>query len=112
MALSKITIQKQPGETRLVSMEFTNKMDSAETIVSIDSIQQFLYDADGADAPTSDLVFTGQTINGQIAQFLVSGGSIPDRADIQECDYKVTVTVTTDIGQILENDGILKIRED
>jgi len=109
MALSKITIQKQPGETRIVSMAFDNKMAASETIVSIDSIDQLINDTGGA---TTDLTFTGQTINGQIAQFLVSGGEIPDRTDINECDYKVTVTITTDLGQILENDGILKIKED
>ncbi len=108
MALSKITINKQPGETRLVSMDFSNKMATAETIVSIDNVTQSL--ADGS--AIADLIFSGQTINGQIAQFLVAGGSIPDRADIQQCDYKVTVTITTDAAQILENDGILKIKED
>jgi hypothetical protein len=108
MALSKITINKQPGETRLVSMDFSNKMATAEVIVSIDSVAQIL--ADGGS--TTDLTFSGQTINGQVAQFLVAGGTIPDRSDIQECDYKVTVTITTDYGQILENDGILKIKED
>lgn len=108
MALSKITISKQPGETRLVSMDFSNKMATGEIVVSIDTITQLL--ADGGT--TSDLVFSGQTINAQVAQFLVSGGTIPDRSDIQECDYKVTVKITTDLGQILENDGILKIKED
>jgi hypothetical protein len=108
MALSKITITKQPGETRLLSMDFSNKMVTAEIISSIDSISQIL--ADGR--LTTDLTFSGQVISGQIAQFLVSGGDIPDRDDINECDYKVTATVTTDAGQILENDGILKVKED
>ena len=109
MALSKIVIQKQPGETRLVSMDFSNKMDTAEIILSIDDIRQLINDTGGT---TTDLTFAGQTINGQVAQFLVSGGTIPDRTDINECDYKVTVEVTTDLGQVLENDGILKIKED
>lgn len=112
MALSKITIQKQPGETRLVSMEFDNKMDAAEIMVSIDSVDQVVSDGKSGWAVTTDLTFSGQTISGQIAQFLVSGGEIPDRPDINECDYKITVTITTDLGQILENDGILKIKED
>lgn len=108
MALSKIIISKQPGETRLVSMDFSNKMVATETIVSIDSVTQSL--ANGG--ATTDLVFSGETVSDQTAQFLVSGGDIPARADIPECDYKVTVTVTTSLSQVLENDGILKVKED
>lgn len=112
MALSKVTIQKQPGETKRVSMDFSNKMITGEVILSIDNIAQTLYEPEGTDQPTTDLVFSGQSISGQVAQFLVAGGNIPTRSDIKEQDYKVTVTVTTDNGQILENDGILKVKED
>jgi len=108
MALSKIILSKQPGETRRVSMDFSNKMTDTETIVTIDEIAQSLANGEA----TTDLVFSGQVINGQIAQFLVSGGTIPARSDIPECDYKVTVRITTDQAQILENDGILKVKED
>ena len=108
MSLSKITITKQPGETRLVSMEFSNKMVTGESLISIVNVTQSLVDG-GA---TTDLVFSGQVFSGQIAQFLVSGGTIPDRTDINYCDYKVTVEVTTDASQILENDGILRVKED
>jgi len=112
MALSKITITKQPGETRLVSMDFSNKMQTGETIVSVDNIAQQIYVENGPDLPTTDLTFSGQAFSGQVAQCLVSGGQIPTRDDIPECDYKVTFTVTTSNGQILENDGILKVKED
>lgn len=108
MSLSKITLQKQPGETRLFSMDFSNKMVSNEAIVSIDNISQILANGDA----TTDLVFTNQSFSAQVVQFLIAGGEIPARKDINECDYKVTVTVTTDAGQVLENDGILKIKED
>lgn len=112
MALSKITIQKQPGETKRVSMDFSNKMISGELIVSIDNVEQTLYEPNGTDQPTTDLSFSGQVISGQVAQLLVAGGTIPSRGDIKEQDYKVTITVTTDAGQILENDGLLKVKED
>jgi hypothetical protein len=108
MSLSNITLQKQPGESRLLSMPFDNKMVSGEIITAINSVTQTL--ADGG--ATSDLTFSGQVFAGQIAQMLIAGGTIPNRDDIQFCDYKVTVTITTDLGQILENDGILKVKED
>lgn len=107
MALSKVIIPKQPGETRLVTMSFSNKMVTGELITAINSITQTL--ADGS--ATTDLEFTDSIYSGQSAQFLVSGGVIPSRPDITYTDYKVTVTVTTDDGQILENDGILKVQE-
>ena len=112
MALSKVTIEKQPSETKLVSMSFDNKMVSGEAITSILDIEQRLYDPTGPDDATTDLTFAGQTYSGQIAQFLVSGGVIPTRDDIPYQKYKVTVKVQTDANQILENDGILNVKED
>ena len=108
MSLSNVIITKQPSEKRLVSMDFSKKMATTETITAIVSVGQSL--ADGSI--TTDLEFSAQIISGQVVQFLVAGGNIPTRADIQECDYKVTVKVTTSLGQELENDGILKVKED
>ena len=83
-------------------------MSGTEIITSIDSITQGF--ADGR--PSTDLTFSGQVISGQNAQFLIAGGIVPVRPDIQEIDYKITTRVTTDIGQKLENDGILRVKED
>jgi len=110
MSLSKVTVSKQPGETRLVSMDFSNKMADDEVIVTIDDVAQSLTDG----GVTTDLTITGEVISvsGQIAQFLVAGGIIPTRPDIKETSYKITVTVTTDADQVLENDGLLLVKED
>ena len=97
MALSKTIVYKQPAEERLVSMTFQNKMADNENINGIDSIVATL----NGNA-TVDLTFANQTWSGDEVQFLISGGNIPTREDINYCDYKVTVTVTTDLGQTLE----------
>jgi len=107
MSLSKTTIEKQISEKRLVTMNFDNKMSTAENIISVDTVTAYL-----DDVVSSDLTFSGQTYSGQQAQFFIEGGVIPARADVNFCDYKVTVEVTTDLGQMLENDGILRVQED
>jgi hypothetical protein len=102
MALSKTILTKQPAETRLLSMGFDNKMVTGELITSIDSMV----------SDPAGLTFAGESFSGQIAQALISGGTIPDRADCNEREYKVTFTISTDMNQVLENDGILIVRED
>lgn len=104
MAISTVKIRKQVAETRLLGMEFGNKMATGELILTIDS----------SVSDPSGLSFTGGvvTVDGQSINILVSGGVIPDREDCNEQEYKVTITVTTDAAQILENDGILVVADD
>lgn len=101
MARIVTTLYKQPGESRLFDMSFANKMRDGETIVSIDSIT----------AVPGDLSFSGSVYSGQIVQTLISGGTIPSRVDTPEESYIVTFVVTTSSGQVLENEGILIVRE-
>jgi hypothetical protein len=110
MSLSKVTLTKQPAEIKLCLMDFSNKMADAENITAIVGVTQLLYPSDEA---TADLTFAGQTYQAGVpkAQFTIAGGSIPARTDIKFCDYKVTVTITTDLGQTLENDGVLRVEE-
>lgn len=107
MALSKDTLYKQPGETRLLSMDFSNKMVTGELISTVDSIS-----ATVMGEANTDLTFDNLTANGQQADFTVAGGVIPTREDIDYCDYKVSVTVTTDAAQVLVNDGMLRVQDD
>jgi hypothetical protein len=104
MALSKIKIRKQVSETRLVTMEFGNKMATGETITDVDT---HVSDPVGLSFANAVVSTDGQKVN-----VLVSGGSIPDREDCNERAYKVTITCSTDASQILENDGILVVAED
>lgn len=104
MAVSKVKIRKQVAETRLVTMEFGNKMAAAELITTVDS---YVSDPAGLTFANAVADATGQKVN-----VLVSGGTIPDREDCNEREYKVTIVVQTDGNQILENDGILIVAED
>lgn len=82
-------LQKEVGETRLISMPFTNKMSSSESIVSVDRV---------VVEPTADLVVTLDSVNGKNVLLLVSGGTSGVR-------YEIFVKLTSSVGQILENDG-------
>lgn len=82
-------LQKEVGETRLISMPFTNKMSSSESIVSVDRV---------VVEPTADLVVTLDSVNSKNVLLLVSGGTSGVR-------YEIYVKLTSSAGQILENDG-------
>lgn len=82
-------LQKEVGETRLISMPFTNKMSSSESIVSVDRV---------VVEPTADLVVTLDSVNSKNVLLLVSGGTSGVR-------YNIYVKLTSSAGQILENDG-------
>lgn len=101
MARIVTTLYKQPGETRLFDMSFANKMRDGETIVSIDSITSV----------PNDLTFNNSVYSGQVVQTLIGGGTIPIRPDTPEESYIVTFVITTSSGQILENEGILIVKE-
>lgn len=102
MAKVNDTLEKQPSEARLFDMYFDNKMRTGELIVSID----------GVVSDPVGISFDGQSFSGQIVQLLVSAGDPPDRGDLPYNQYKITVTVTTDAGQVLENEGFLNIQEE
>lgn len=88
------TLKKQPGETRAFGMDFSNKMVKTESIQSVDNVT----------STPAGLTFGANSISGQVATTLISGGT-------HGKTYIVTVTVTTDIGQVLENEGILEVNE-
>ena len=93
--MSAITLTKQPSETRIFSMSFSNKLiSSTETIASIDSIAIYPDDA--------SLIATEHSIGSTNANISVSSGD-------DNRTYKITVIVTTSTGQILENEGLLKV---
>jgi hypothetical protein len=98
-------LEKQPAESRLYDMDFSPKMvqSPAEAIVSVDSVTQEEQQADGTRVATSDLTFpSGATFNGQVAQQRISAG-------VDGLTYVVTYVVTTDLGNILEAEGLLLV---
>lgn len=102
MAKVNSVLEKQPLEDRLFDMYFDNKMRTGETIISIDSV---------VSDPVG-ITFVSTSFTGQIVQMLVSAGDPPDRSDLDYNEYKITVTVTTSLAQILENEGFLRIQEE
>lgn len=88
------TLIKQPNEVRLFGMDFSNKMVKGEMLLTIDST---------VSTPTG-INFTGTGIDSQVANVICSGG-------VATKTYKITVIVTTDAGQTLENEGYLEIKE-
>lgn len=94
-------IVKQPGETRLVIVDFKSKMSSGETVVSVDS----------TNTDPAGLTFASETELVQSASVLVSGGSAPSRTDIDYNSYKMTMTITTSAGQILEEETEIRVKE-
>jgi len=98
-------LEKQPAESRLYDMDFAPKMvqTPAETISAVDSVGQEEVLADGSVVATTDLTFpSSATFTGQIAQQRIDAG-------VDGKTYKVTYTVSTDLGNTLEAEGLLLV---
>jgi hypothetical protein len=100
MSSTKIVteLEKQSGETRSFTMDFSNLMTSAETISSVDSSTQKYLNGD----TSTDLTISSVAISGQTVTFNVAGGTNGKR-------YRIEHTITTSLSQILIGDGILRI---
>lgn len=94
-------IKKQPSETLLVNFTFAKKMATAELIVSVDSSTSY----------PADITFGAPVINPQTSDILISGGNAPTRTDVDFTPYKITMIVTTDAGQVLEQDLDVNVQD-
>jgi hypothetical protein len=99
-------LEKQPAESRLYDMDFSPKMvggSSPENITSVDSVTQLEVQADGTEVATTDLTFpSAATFNLQLAQQRIEDG-------LDTKTYKVTYVVSTDLGNVLEAEGLLYV---
>jgi len=99
-------LEKQPQESRLYDMDFSPKMVQGvapEAIASVDSVTQLELLADGTRVATTDLTFpSSATFALQVAQQRIEAG-------VTEKTYVVTYVVTTDLGNILEAEGLLLV---
>ena len=86
------TLFKQPGESRLYTMDFSANMSSAETLASVVSVT----------ADTVGITIGTPVYSGKNAQVRISGGT-------SGAQHKLTWVVTTSSGNTLEADGYLKI---
>lgn len=93
MAVKVLT--KQPAESLLFDMDFSDDMLAGDTIASIDSI---------TITPSGTLTKSGEVASGQIAQAMFHDGADGVR-------YKVRFQVTTTLGETLEGDGELLVAE-
>ena len=80
-------------------MDFSNLMVDGEAISSIDSVT-----SEKRGGGTSDLILTDQSISGQTVLVWIAGGTA--------CyTYRITIKITTTLGQELEGDGLMKIED-
>lgn len=98
-------LEKQPDESRVYDMDFSPKMSSAEVINAVSSVSQHKRLADDSYEATAELTFPSvATFSGQIAQQRIEDGT-------HETTYKVTYVITTDLGNTLEAEGLLYVRD-
>lgn len=95
MHTARQIITKQPSERIRISMDYKNILTSGETIVSYTKSVE----------PT-DIVVEEENINadGKSIILIVSGG-------VDGVTYRFEFTATTSTAQILEGDGILKVKD-
>lgn len=89
-------LTKQPGETKKFSMDFSNWVAVGVTLSSP------LIESELVGGGTSDLTITSLQISGQQVLFMVAGGT-------QAKSYIIQVTVTTNEGEVLQGDGMLRV---
>lgn len=95
------SVTKQPSETELYSIDYSNDLDSVNTFVILGTA---VVDLEGSveGLPTIDTALVDST--NQQAKLFVSGGTAGSI-------YKITVRIQTDTGRILEDDFKLKIKD-
>ena len=105
---SETEVFKQPGESKLYSMDFTDLLGTSETISSVTSVtEEGTTDLTIANKVviTSETVVDGVTIGvNKGISFRVSGG-------IHGRNYRIEAIVVTSAANTLEGDGILKVRD-
>ena len=95
------SVTKQPSETELYSIDYSNDLDSVNTFVILGTA---VVDLEGSleGLPIIDTALIDPTA--QQVKLFVSGGTAGSI-------YKITVRIQTDTGRILEDDFKLKIKD-
>lgn len=91
------TLVKQPGESRLYTMRFGGLLEGGAT--SIVSVTSYTASPSGLTMPDSPAV-----VGSDGAQRRISGGTDGDR-------YKITVRAVDNLGNTLEAEGFLQVRD-
>ena len=98
--LAIAAVVKQPGESLRVTMDFSNLLEEAESILTVVDVLEVATSELNVDA--GSITIAGD--NADQVQFRVSGG-------IDNADYRIQVTVTTSAGNTRQGDGLLKVRD-
>lgn len=95
------TLEKQSGETRRLSLDFSGSMSPTATIESVTSI---VAANQGEVSGSANLTVSGEAIEGQAVSWLFAGGTDGEL-------YKIEARVADSDGQILELEGYLRVRD-
>lgn len=95
--MSTPSLVKQPSESRLYSMDFSALLAAGESIASVTSFTA----ATPPDAAA--LTISAIAASGPYAQARIAGGTAAFR-------YTVTAVVLTSLGNTLEGEGLLQVR--
>lgn len=85
---------KQPGESVVYSMDFLNLLAAGESLAGVS----------GVTASPSGPTISSETISGTEVVFRVAGGT-------NGVDYRIAVTVTTNLSNTRIADGVLRVRD-
>jgi len=88
------TLNKQPSESRVYAMDFSAKMDATDSVASVSSITVL----------PATLTYTTPTPSGKSVVMRLSGG-------VDNTQYKVTVIIVTTLGNTLEGEGFLLVKD-
>lgn len=92
---------KQPSESRLYSVDYSNLMESGELITAI---LETIVTPQGKVVQVDALVFGTQTIASTIIKTRFEMGTDGE-------DYKITMKVNTDLGNTIEGDILIRVTD-
>ncbi len=99
------TLTKQPAEDRLYDMDFSPRLATGEDLTGSPTVSERTVDQNTGDRTAStDLTIGSATVSGQVAQVRISVG-LPDVL------YELTFVATTDLGNTVEAEGLLMVRD-
>ena len=92
-------VEKQPLETRKLSIDFSALLESGETLTGSPTVTSEKLNGDATDLTVASIA-----INGALVTFLLSGGT----AGVY---YRIEATTTTSQSQTLEGDAIIRVTD-
>jgi len=92
--MSLEVLEKQPRESRVYTIDFSPNMQEGETITSVTTF----------DVTPAGLTYNSATPSGQLIAVRFSGGTASTQ-------YKWSAVVVTSLGNTLEDDGYLHVKD-